>query len=181
MDLSRTGANQPNAGCGQQRGLVFRGRRRLCARRRDARLWIAAVPGGQVWAGRSNPELTCRGGLQHRTVYVLWVLDVGGLLRPARQDARERPADRKPVADSNGDWYFGADDGYVHDVEMPASGSQLFQAAKFGPGGQIQSSPVEAGCSTGPCMYFGSSTSGAYFVLLGKTRVSDLRACISAT
>ena len=93
----------------------------------------------------------------------------------------QAPINTTPVADSNGDWYFGADDGYVHDVEMPASGSQLFQAAKFGPGGQIQSSPVEAGCSTGPCMYFGSSTSGAYFVLLGKTRVSDLRACISAT
>ena len=89
----------------------------------------------------------------------------------------------RPAPDVNGDWYFGAADGYVYDVEIPLSGQQMFKAARFGPGGQIRSSPVVGaaadGCTPGPCMYFGSSTAGLYFVALGNTRVIDLRACIS--
>lgn len=84
-----------------------------------------------------------------------------------------------PVADSNNEWYFGADDGYVYDVEIPASGTQLFKAARFGPGGAIRSSPVVGSCGTGPCVYFASTTSGGYFVRLGSTRMSDLRACVT--
>lgn len=90
-----------------------------------------------------------------------------------------------PVADLNGDWYFGADDGLVYDVEVPTSGSQLFMAARFGPGGAIRSSPIVGstadGCSSGPCLYFASSTAGSYFVQLGGTRVIDLRACVTAS
>jgi hypothetical protein len=86
-----------------------------------------------------------------------------------------------PGADSNGDWYFGADDGYVYDVEIPRSGSAMFKAARFGPGGAIRSSPVVGACSSGPCMYFGSTTTSTYFVQLGSTRIIDLRACISSS
>ncbi len=86
-----------------------------------------------------------------------------------------------PMADANGDWYFGASDGFVYDVEIPLSGPQLFKAAKFGPGGAIASSPIVGACIAGPCMYFGSSTLGSYFVRIGSTRVSDLRACVSPT
>lgn len=89
----------------------------------------------------------------------------------------------RPAADVNGDWYFGAADGYVYDVEIPLSGVQMFKAARFGPGGQIRSSPIVGGasdgCGPGPCLYFGSSTAGLYFAALGTTRVIDLRACIS--
>ena len=83
-----------------------------------------------------------------------------------------------PVGDANGDWYFGADDGYVYDVEIPASGP-IFNAARFGPIGPVSSSPIEAACGTGLCLYFGSASSG-YFVQLGSTRTNDLRACISS-
>jgi outer membrane protein assembly factor BamB len=86
-----------------------------------------------------------------------------------------------PAADSNGDWYFGADDGYVYDVELPATGSQLFKAARFGPGGAVLSSPIVSGCGSGPCIYFASSTAGSYFVRLGGIRVMDLRACVSTS
>jgi hypothetical protein len=91
-----------------------------------------------------------------------------------------------PDADANGDWYFGADDGYVYDVEIPAGPppGQLFKAARFGPGGAIRSSPIVgigAGCNPGPCMYFGSSTAGSYFAQIGLTRIIDLRACASST
>ncbi|HEV2034882.1 MAG TPA: hypothetical protein VGU71_11900 [Candidatus Dormibacteraeota bacterium] len=89
-----------------------------------------------------------------------------------------------PAADASGSWYFGADDGFVYDVELPSSGKQMFKAARFGPGGAIRSSPVMGGgadgCGQGPCLYFASSTSGAYFTQMGSTRVLDLRACVSA-
>jgi hypothetical protein len=95
-----------------------------------------------------------------------------------------RPAiNTTPSADANGDWYFGADDGYVYDVELPASGPKMFKAARLGPGGSIRSSPlvggVGDGCGSGPCLYFASSTLGAYFARLGNTRVIELRACLS--
>ncbi len=97
-----------------------------------------------------------------------------------------RPAiNTTPMADVAGDWYFGADDGFVYDVEIPLSGQQLFKAARFGPGGAIGSSPVVGTCSStarpvDPCMYFASSTTGGYFARIGVTRVSDLRACLSS-
>jgi hypothetical protein len=88
-----------------------------------------------------------------------------------------------PAADSNGDWYFGAEDGYVYDVEIPKIGAQMVKAARFGPGGAIRSSPIVGGaadgCSPGPCMYFASSTAGSYFARLGSTRIIDLNACVS--
>jgi len=116
---------------------------------------------------------------------VLYLLDTGlTILHSYDGTADGSPAIvSKPAPDVNGDWYFGAADGYVYDVEIPLSGQQMFKAARFGPGGQIRSSPVVGGasdgCAPGPCMYFGSSSAGLFFVALGSTRVIDLRACIS--
>jgi hypothetical protein len=89
-----------------------------------------------------------------------------------------------PAVDANGDWYFGADDGYVYDVEIPASGAAMFKAARFGPGGAIRSSPVvgtSAACNPGPCVYFGSSSTGSYFARIGITRIVEIRACVSSS
>jgi len=116
---------------------------------------------------------------------VLYLLGTGlTILRSYSGAADGSPAVvSRPAADANGDWYFGAADGYTYDVEIPLSGQQMFKAARFGPGGQIRSSPViggaSDGCGLGPCMYFGSSSAGLYFVAIGNTRVIDLRACIS--
>jgi hypothetical protein len=89
-----------------------------------------------------------------------------------------------PAADIRGDWYFGADDGYVYDVEPPAAGTTMFKAARFGPGGQIRSSPMVGstgdGCSGNVCMYFGGASSGTYFVQLGNIRVMELRSCMTS-
>ncbi len=92
-----------------------------------------------------------------------------------------------PAVDANGDWYFGADDGFVYDVEAPASGPlprPMFKAARFGPGGKVSSSPLVGspsdGCATvGPCMYFGS-TGTAYFAQLGGLRLMDVNACLTS-
>jgi hypothetical protein len=93
-----------------------------------------------------------------------------------------RPAiNTTPMADAAGDWYFGANDGQVYDVEIPMGGTQMFKAAKFGPGGAIASSPIVGACPAGPCLYFASTIAGSYFARIGSTRVSDLRACISST
>jgi hypothetical protein len=92
----------------------------------------------------------------------------------------QQPINTTPMADANGDWYFGANDGSVYDVEIPLSGTQMFKAAKFGPGGSIASSPIVGSCPAGPCLYFASSSSGSYFVRIGSTRISDLRACITS-
>jgi hypothetical protein len=96
-----------------------------------------------------------------------------------------RPAiNTTPRADSNGDWYFGASDGSLYDVEAPAAGKALVKAAKLALGGTLSSpvvGDVSQGCSPGTCVYLGSSSGGARFVQLGYTRVLELRACISAS
>jgi hypothetical protein len=93
------------------------------------------------------------------------------------------PINTSPGADIRGDWYFGADDGYVYDVEPPAAGNTMFKAARFGPGGQIRSSPMVGspgdGCSGNVCMYFGDASSGSYFAQIGNIRVMELRSCIT--
>jgi hypothetical protein len=151
---------------------------------------ISAGPTGQVAGavGRSPYWCHCPGqdligvGSTNGSLYLLntglsavkWIYDGSADGRPA--------INTTPAADVNGDWYFGADDGSTYDVEIPGSGTQMFKAAAFGPGGAIRSSPVVGGasdgCSSGPCLYFASSSSGGYFVRLGATRIVDLRACI---
>jgi hypothetical protein len=116
---------------------------------------------------------------------VLYLLDSGLTTRWTYDGQVDgRPAiNTTPTADANGDWYFGADDGYVYDVEIPTSGIQLFKAARFGPGGAIRTSPLVGGSTegcSGPCLYFASSTSGLYYARLGSVRIIDLRACISS-
>lgn len=90
------------------------------------------------------------------------------------------PIRTTPTADVNGDWYVGADDGNVYDVEVPTTGMQMFNAAVFPLGGAIRSAPVEGACGTGICLYFGSSTAGGAFVKIGTIRIIDLRACVTS-
>jgi hypothetical protein len=117
---------------------------------------------------------------------VLYVLNTGLAVQWSYDgQADGRPAiNSTPQADSNGDWYFGANDGYVYDVEIPITGQQMFKAARFGPGGAILSSPIvggaDDGCTPGACVYFASSSAGSYFARIGGTRIIDLRACISS-
>ncbi len=146
----------------------------------------AVLPGGiaraPYWCHCPGQDLVGVGS----TNGVLYILDTNlGLRWLYDGQANGRPAIvSTPQADANGDWYFGADDGYVYDVEVPAAGQQMFNAARFGPGGAIRSSPIVGGaangCSAGPCLYFASSGAGSYFVQLGSIRIMDLRACVSA-
>ena len=122
----------------------------------------ASVTSAPFWCGSACGDLIGVGSTNH----VLYLLNTA----LATRWTYTAPAaiNTTPVADVNGDWYFGADDGYVYDVEIPATGATMFNAARFGPIGPITSSPIEAPCSTGPCIYFASTSSG-YFCLSAST------------
>ena len=76
----------------------------------------------------------------------LYVLDANNNLATRWHYDGSSPINTTPAPDSSGTWYFGADDGFVYDVEPPASGAVMFMAARFGPGGQVHASPSVAGC-----------------------------------
>lgn len=123
-------------------------------------------------------------GNQNGTLYVLDGANLNLRLRYDGSAADGRPRiNSTPGADANGNWYFGADDGFVYDVEAPASGTAMFKAARFGPGGSVRSSPIVGGtsdgCVPGTCMYFGS-TGTDYFAQLGGLRLMNVTACRTA-
>ena len=109
----------------------------------------------------------------------LYVLDTN--LNQVSRYHSSAPITTTPAADARGDWYFGANDGYVYDVEPPAQGALMFNAGHFGPGSSVQSSPVVGGagdgCSGLLCLYFGATGAGAYMAQIGSVRVMDLSAC----
>lgn len=108
----------------------------------------------------------------------LFILDPNGLATKWRYDGLH-PINTTPAADSNDNWYFGADDGNVYDVEPPANGVQMSKAAQFGPGGGIGgSSPTVGGCGGSICMYFGAGGGGDYFAQIGAGRVMSVNACV---
>jgi outer membrane protein assembly factor BamB len=142
---------------------------------RRAAFWCHC-PGGVDLIGAGN---------QNGTLYVLNANNLTLRYRYDGSAADGRPQiNSTPGADANGDWYFGADDGFVYDVEPPASGTLMFKAARFGPGGSVRSSPVVGspsdGCAPGPCMYFGS-TGTDYFAQLGSLRLMNVTACLTAS
>jgi hypothetical protein len=122
----------------------------------------------------------------------LYVLDTSLNMRLQydNRDAHGRvvPINTTPASDGRGDWYFGANDGYIHDVEPPAIAVPcpgesdgvpcMFQAGLFGPLSPVQSSPFAGGCGGKVCIYFGGS-SGSELAQLGDIRVLDLRAHLS--
>jgi hypothetical protein len=130
--------------------------------------WCHCPGGDQIGAGDGNG-----------TFFIL-----GPALQQLLQYGGAAAINTTPTADSNGDWYFGANDGYVYDVEPPAAGMVMIKAARFGPGVQVSSSPVEGGSADGCpdriCMYFGVP-SGAYLAQIGIGRVLDVKACLTSS
>ncbi len=128
--------------------------------------WCHCPGGDKIGAGNQNGTL--------------FILDAS--LNQLLRYPGASPISTTPAADSNGDWYFGANDGFVYDVEPPSAGVLMFMAARFGPGGQVRSSPVvgsSSGCSGVVCLYFGAGGNGDYFAQIGKIRVMDMTACLA--
>jgi hypothetical protein len=85
-----------------------------------------------------------------------------------------------PNTDSVGDWFFGAADGYVHEVQQVAGQSSLIQVATFGPfGSSVTSSVQVGGCPVGICIYSGTLGGTADLVSL-DARDATFTSCISA-
>lgn len=85
-----------------------------------------------------------------------------------------------PGADAAGDWFFGAADGRLYEVQKPNGGTTMSLAASFGSAsGRISSSPVVAGCPAGICVYLGSTDGREYLVSL-DARNAIVTACLSS-
>jgi hypothetical protein len=134
----------------------------------NAPYWCHCPGGDRIGAGNTRGTLY----ILDTQLAQLLTFDDGGV-----------PINTTPAADSNGDWYFGADDGYIHDVEPPASGTVMFQAGLFGPVSPVTSSPVVGGtgdgCGGRVCIYFGAGN-GSELAQIGDVRVLDLRARLTA-
>ena len=83
-----------------------------------------------------------------------------------------------PGADSAGDWYFGADDGYLNEVQVQTLQPVMTLAWKYGSMGQIGSSVQVGTCSVGICIYMGSLNRRAYLVPLDARDVV-MTGCLS--
>lgn len=89
------------------------------------------------------------------------------------------PIRTTPSADGAGTWYFGADDGYVHEVQVQA-GPVMTQVTSYGVMGQAGSSVQVGGCSIGICVYLGAVDSNLYLVPL-DARDIVITACITTS
>ena len=103
-------------------------------------------------------------------------------LRPFAMLAPGGPAiNTTPAADGVGDWFFGADDGNVYEVQQPAGSPTMAVVATFGgAGARVGSSVQIGGCTAGICLYLGALNGGAFMVPL-DARDSVLSACASTS
>lgn len=91
-----------------------------------------------------------------------------------------------PGVDGAGNWYFGADDGYVYEVQLPAGQSVMTLARRYGPIGQVGSAVQVGRCvlasdgAGGICIYVGSLDNSAYLVSL-DARDAVMSACLSTS
>jgi hypothetical protein len=109
----------------------------------------------------------------------LYVLDAALNLYAVPQ-AGSAPISTAPQADGDGNWYFGADDGYVYEAQVQ-SGQPVTTRASFGPMSQIGSSVQIGDCHNNSwiCVYLGAVNSGAYLIRL-DARDAVLTACITS-
>ena len=85
-----------------------------------------------------------------------------------------------PQADGAGNWYFGADDGYVYLAQVQ-SGQPVMTRNRFGPMSQIGSSVQVDDCngSTWICVYAGAVNHNTYLIPL-DAHDAVLTACVSS-
>ena len=84
-----------------------------------------------------------------------------------------------PSSDGVGDWFFGADDGYVYEVQRPAGLATMIRTARFGPfGNRVGSAAQVGGCRGWICVYVGTQSGKSFLVPL-DARDLVLSACVS--
>jgi hypothetical protein len=98
-------------------------------------------------------------------------------LNPLASWQGSSPINTTPGVDGAGDWYVGADSGYIYEIQMQAG--KLVPVNQYGPMGQVGSSVQVGGCATGICVYVGSLNHSLYRIAL-NARDAVLWACISS-
>src|SRR5258708_4686068 len=83
-----------------------------------------------------------------------------------------------PGADAAGNWYFGATDGFVHELQPQQGQSSLVQVDTYGQVGSVTSAVLVGTCASGICVYLGTANNHAYLVPL-DARQAVISACIT--
>jgi hypothetical protein len=133
-----------------------------------------AISGAPYWCHCSGGNLI--GVTGHNGLYLF---DAG--LNPyASYGVSGTTLNTAPAADGLGDWFFGANDGYIYEVQTNA-GSAITSAAKFGNlGARVGVSTEVGGCPAGLCIYTAVTNGNAYLIEL-DARDAVLSACISSS
>ncbi|TAN33893.1 hypothetical protein EPN29_04480 [bacterium] len=134
----------------------------------------SSIAGAPYWCHCPGADLIGVGGNNG-----LYVFDTG-LNAYGTYPATGTAINTAPGADSAGDWFFGADDGNVYEVQRPAGQAVMILAARFGNlGARVGSSPVVGGCPAGICIYLATRFGTAYLIPL-DARDAAVTACLSA-
>jgi hypothetical protein len=133
-----------------------------------------AISGAPYWCHCSGGNLI--GVTGHNGLYLF---DAG--LNPyASYGVSGTTLNTAPAADGLGDWFFGANDGYIYEVQTNA-GSAIAPATKFGNLGAGVGVSTEVGvCPAGLCIYTAVRNGNAYLIEL-DARDAVLSACISSS
>jgi hypothetical protein len=135
------------------------------------------VSGSPYWCHCPNPsDIVGVGGANGS----LYLLDPSASLLAA-SPATGQAIVTSPAADSAGDWFFGARDGYLYAAQQ--AGPVMTIGRRVGLNGWTASSPILDSCSSlfvGICIYLGTSTGRAYMVPV-DARAAELKACIGTS
>lgn len=127
----------------------------------DAPYWCNCPGGDQIGVGARNGALY----VYNSVLQQIASSPVGGAA-----------IDTTPGTDGAGNWYFGARDGVIHEVQIAAGAATQVDA--FGPMGQVESGVQVASCPLGICVYAGALDNHVYLVPLDARR-AIISACIS--
>jgi hypothetical protein len=131
-----------------------------------------AIGGSPYWCQCPGGDLVGVGGRNG-----LYLLDMG-LNVSAAYPAGSTVIATAPAADSAGDWFFGADDGSIYEVQRPATGPAMTLAEHFANlGARVGSSASVGPCPAGICVYVGLRNGNAYLLQL-DSRDALMTACL---
>jgi hypothetical protein len=133
-----------------------------------------AIAGAPYWCRCAGGDVIAVGGWDGG----LYLLDASrNLIGSFQTGSRIRTT---PSTDNAGNWFVGADDGYVYEVKQTTPSTL---SARYGPlGGQIWSSPVAGSCHSGQtvCVYLGLQRNKPSIVPLDNRR-AVFNACMSTS
>jgi hypothetical protein len=138
-----------------------------------SRMVAANIQAAPYWCHCQGIDLIGVGG----TNGALFLLD-GGLTPVATYPAGGAAISSAPVSDAAGNWFFGADDSRLHEVQYASGQGTMTQATQWTLAGRVGSSPIIGGCGSIICIYLGARNGSAYLIQL-DARDAIVTACVS--